>query len=620
MDSHPVEQSSTLRNQKKARHNPRKARRESLCLQHESAAEKTTTGDRELLQKIAHISNTISAAAITLPGPQAICQVAVTALVESCLYRSAAIYLLHDSAPRLMALAGMATAPPMFPRLALMVTQKGKPVTFPNHHVLAVPLPRRKEIFGVVLAAPGAQPPASVPRAKRSAGVRAADRALTALTTVANHLALILSGAMAYQVARDRATRLAAINEIGRMLSATTDLHLLYRIIHAQVKRVMDATVFYIALYNEQQNLLAFPYTADGDRIENVLDDLIEYPLGDGPTSWVVRERRPLIVTQPDNSIQNAGRSFGYVGQISQSAIHMPMLHGERMVGVISVQSYIPNAYSAEDIAVLEAIASQAAVAIENAQLIRRLQDAYVRQRELDRLKDEFILTASHELRTPLATIMGYLYLLKDFQGELDSTQADEFIAQALDSAEQLNMMVNNLMDASRLQGEHIQITLQPVALASLIQSLVANWRSIAGERIVDVMVPEGLIVLADAERLRQILGNLLSNAMKYTPADRPIQIRAEQNLPDPDHVTISVIDQGPGIAVGDQQRVFEKFVRLEETMKTSVRGTGLGLYICRQLVNAMGGDIWVESEAGSGAAFRFTLRVASGNQPIAVI
>jgi K+-sensing histidine kinase KdpD len=411
------------------------------------------------------------------------------------------------------------------------------------------------------------------------------------------------------------ATRLEVINEIGRVLSATTDLPLLYRVIHEQVNRVMDATVFYIALYNEQRSLLAFPYTADQHQVDNVFDDLIEYPLSEGPTSWVVRERRPLIVTQADDPVQSAGRPFGDEQRKSQSAIHMPMLRSERMIGVLSVQSYRPNAYSDEDMRTLEAIASQAAVTIENARLIQRLQDAYARQRELDRLKDEFIVTASHELRTPLATVMGYLYLLKDFSGELDSIQANEFIIQALNSAEQLNMMVNNLMDASRLQGEHTQSTLQPVALAPLVQSLVASWVSISGRRNLHVAISEGLIVLADSELLRQVLGNLLSNAVRYTPKDQPILIQAEPNLPVRGQAMISVIDHGPGIAVGNQQRIFEKFVRLEETRQTSMRGTGLGLYICRQLVNAMGGEIWVESEEGLGAAFHFTLRMGNSIQ-----
>jgi len=718
----------------------------------------------------------ISAAAATVLDPQAIGEIVVAALVHRFAYRSAALYLLRDGQPWLMALAGTPSPPPSFVPLTHTVTQTGQATTLPDESALGAPLGQRGDVFGALVVAPHRH------HTREHADGRDRERELATLAIIANYVAIALRGAFAYQesnqktselaaldrvmgmlgevadqrvtlrvisqaacdlclsehtaiflqgpngelrfvaghgphiariaccvspeegllgqcialgtplrvddvatnttyklrqdlvadlgvrsllcvplitqgvtigalvaastrpaffteehlerlmtfarqaalaiahtrqyqAARDSATRLEVLNAIGRVLGATTDLSVLYRVIHEQVKRVMDATVFYIALYDEQRRLLGFPYLADGERVESVFDDLIEYPLGEDPTSWVVRERRPLVVTGPDDPIQNAGRAFGDVDRRSQSAIHMPMIHQDRMVGVISAQSYVPNAYSEADIRMLEAIASQTAVAIENAQLIQRLQEAYVRQRELDRLKDEFILTASHELRTPLATVTGYLYLLKDFGGELESAQMNDFVSQALDSAEQLNVMVNNLMDASRLQGEHVQVVLQPVALAPLARSLVSIWSGFAGGRVLDVAIPDGLVVLADSARLRQVLGNLLSNAIKYTPKDCPVLIEAEANLPDPAYVTVSVIDQGPGIAVGDQQRVFEKFVRLEETMRTSVRGTGLGLYICRQLVNAMGGDIWVESEVGFGAAFRFTLRAAPGGQ-----
>lgn len=258
------------------------------------------------------------------------------------------------------------------------------------------------------------------------------------------------------------------------------------------------------------------------------------------------------------------------------------------------------------------------------------------RERELALLKDQFIIDANHELRTPIMALYGNIELLRLLGQRADEHQRDVMIDRALKSGDAVMRLLSSVMDAGAMASAKPQLTLKPISLAEMVYSVIDTFdpREIGepglderpiGARPMDVGVPANLVVMADETRLRQILLNLLSNALKYSAAGTRIQVGA-QALPAQRRsvfarlganeassgpmAQIGVRDFGLGVPPEDAPKLFNRFVRLERDIAGPVRGTGVGLYLCRVYTEAMGGRIWVESSGvpGEGSFFTFTL------------
>ena len=248
-----------------------------------------------------------------------------------------------------------------------------------------------------------------------------------------------------------------------------------------------------------------------------------------------------------------------------------------------------------------------------------QLESAYEQQLHLNELKDQFLLNVNHELRTPLTEIHGYLDLLTEYRGQLDESLQNTFIDHAVHGSEELLQLVGNVLDAIRGDAFRKAPQFEELSMAQMVNEVIALFEpNKQQEYDLTVHIPEALVVRADRQFLHQVLVNLLSNAFKYTPRGTAINVSAELCVTSRDNGTqeafpealICVQDAGPGIPPQDIQLLFGKFVRLKRDMVGSVRGTGLGLYISKQLVESMGGRIWVESTGvpGEGSRFYFTL------------
>jgi signal transduction histidine kinase len=254
----------------------------------------------------------------------------------------------------------------------------------------------------------------------------------------------------------------------------------------------------------------------------------------------------------------------------------------------------------------------QTAAARENARLYHELSVAHAQLRELDQLKDAFLLTASHEFRTPLTIMQGYLELLREMD-DASPEMRRSFLDKACRACDELVLLQANIMDASRLEVDAATLHFAYVALLDICTAVIELFEPLIlqEQRSIEIDIAPSIRVWTDEMRLKQVLHNLMANALRYSPPHTPIRVTAAVEQ---ESVRVSVIDRGLGIPVDQQEAIFDKFVRLDRDTYSTVRGSGLGLFITRQLVEAMGGTMSVESSGiqGEGSTFLFTLPLAT--------
>ena len=295
----------------------------------------------------------------------------------------------------------------------------------------------------------------------------------------------------------------------------------------------------------------------------------------------------------------------------------LPLECGQHQLGLFVLTFSAFYCFSTEEQRDLIQLASTYAAEIDHASITTELYQAYERQKELDRLKDEFIITASHELRTPLTSVQGFIELLINYSDVLDEEKRTYFLTTAQHECNELVRLVNMMLEASNTQTTAKSVKVQSVSLNATLTQVQETLAPTLIEqgRILHVDTPASLSVLADQKHLGQVLSNLLTNALKYSPPGSPLRIWTEQQ--ENTTLFVHVQDHGSGIPRDAQRNIFERFVRLERDMNSPVRGIGLGLPLCKHLLEAMGGQIWVESTGipGEGSTFSFSLKIPPEEQ-----
>ena len=292
-------------------------------------------------------------------------------------------------------------------------------------------------------------------------------------------------------------------------------------------------------------------------------------------------------------------------------ALYLPLVASRGTLGVLGVRPADARALEApEQGHQLETFANQTALALERAQLAEEAQQAQVRA-EADRLRDSLLSSVSHDLRTPLASITGAASSLLDADASLDARTRRDLLETLHEEADHLNRLVQNLLEMTRLESGALQLRQEWHPLEEVVGSALSRLAKPLRDRPVTTRLPEDLpLVPIHDVLIEQVLVNLLDNVVKHTPSGSPVELAAWASE---GGVTVSVADRGPGLAPGEAERIFDRFYRGQAA---SPRGFGLGLAICRGIIDAHGGRIWAENRPGGGVDFRFTLPIA-GSPPV---
>ena len=399
---------------------------------------------------------------------------------------------------------------------------------------------------------------------------------------------------------------LSILNTIATSVHKSLDLKEVYNI---ALDAIIGITAFdIIMIYLVDENTNEAVLQAHRGLTEDYIKRAGRIPCPKGVTWKVINSGELTLIDdlQKDPDLGPAGRALGH-----HTMLIVPIKHEEKTTGIIGFASRRVLELSSRDISLLSAIGNQIAVAIAKAKLYRNLKEANEQLKKLDNMKDEFLSVASHELRTPMSAIKGYVSMLLegDF-GEL-SHKAIGALTDVNTAVERLISLVNDMLDASRIAERRLIVKISEFDIGGICQEVADNMTSMVkdGEVKFTYREPadkERQLVSADIDKVRQVLFNLIGNALKFTQkGEVNIAHRFDVNL-----IITDVIDTGPGISPEDRGLLFQRFQQLNKNLSGNrLGGTGLGLYISRELVRAMGGDLWLErSEIGQGTTFSFSL------------
>ncbi|MBL7119586.1 MAG: PAS domain S-box protein [Dehalococcoidia bacterium] len=321
----------------------------------------------------------------------------------------------------------------------------------------------------------------------------------------------------------------------------------------------------------------------------------------DGVTRSIIISGQPVVV---DNADAYEGTNPTLISAGIKSYAGAPIKTKDVTTGVLFVHSRQPNAF-ADRLGLLTDLASQAAIAIENARLYKEASTVGA-LREADRLKTELLANVSHELRTPLTSIKGYCTSMLHFYDRLSDEDKRDSLEEINQASDRLTELIENLLQLSRLEAAGLHAEKEPTRIEPIISAALEDIQVKAKGYHFVTHAEESLPVIeVDPDRIRQVLENLLSNAVKCSPEGTEISVRCERKGQE---LVVSVRDQGVGIARKDIDRVFDRFYQVSPGLVQKGSGAGLGLTICKRIVEAHGGRIWAESKPKKGSTFIFTL------------
>jgi len=456
------------------------------------------------------------------------------------------------------------------------------------------------------------------------------DPDLRLLTTLTNSMSVALENARLFDEttlllaeAKQRATELSTVNSISKALASQLDADNLIQLVGDQLKDLFKANIVYLALLNPKTRMINFAY-----QYGEVMPSRI---LGDGLTSKIILTGEPLLLNKDvDEKTEQMG--VQRMGLPASSYLGVPIPVGDQNIGVLSVQSTEQeNRFNENDLRLLSTIASSVGVALRNATLFEEVKLAKREAESASRLaekaneaKSAFLSTVSHELRTPLTSVLGFAKIIQkrlnekifpivdksDAKTEKTISQISENLHVVISEGERLTHLINDVLDLAKIEAGKMDFNQENVSLPEVAERAIAATTALFDQkalkliRKIDTTIPE---IIGDKDKLIQVIINLISNSVKFTDEGAITCSVFKQN----NELIVSIADTGIGIAPEDFDAVFEQFKQVGgDTLTDKPKGTGLGLPICKEIVEHLGGRIWLESERGKGSTFSFALPI----------
>ena len=399
-------------------------------------------------------------------------------------------------------------------------------------------------------------------------------------------------------------SQMTSLYEVGKEISGDLDLERRLAVI-ANRAATMSAARGALIYLREAESDAYYPACADGVALGE--------PGGPAFTSGqglLGRSAQEQVALRDAAGPHGAGLVLPGVAGAVGSVLAVPLVDEQQVIGLLVLVDK-PDGFTAEDESFLTLFASQSAIAVRNSQL-------YEHTKSLDRLKSEFVAVVSHEIRTPLTSVKGAVELLADEHYFKNTEQQIKLLTIAHANTERLLVLINDILDFSRLESSSLPMSLELQRVEPIVTQIIQNLRTQLEERRIQletVLSPELPDVMIDGVRIAQVLTNLLSNAIKFSAPGGRIDVTAELWN---GAVRVSVRDHGEGISPQDLPKLFHKFSQIDSSATRKAGGTGLGLVICKGIIEQHGGHIAVESTPGEGSLFFFVLPPAGAASAVA--
>ncbi|MBE0662636.1 MAG: PAS domain S-box protein [Bacteroidales bacterium] len=401
---------------------------------------------------------------------------------------------------------------------------------------------------------------------------------------------------------------------IANAVNFTGNLVEISLLIQQELSKIIDTNNFLIALHNAEDNSISLPFMADQK------DHFPTFPAGKTLTGYVISNDLPLLVGEEEIRKLNAEGVIEIHGTVSKSWLGVPLRFKNDVIGALVIQDYEnPNAYTLNDLEIMKFVSNQIALSIEKKRAEDELRQAKEKAVESDKLKTAFLANMSHEIRTPMNAIIGFSDLLAD-KG-LNEEDRKNFIHIIQNNGNVLLNLIDDIIDMAKLEAGQLRIDKKVVNINEVLDELFnyfTEYRHKMDKSGIEVRFPNyhggKLELKTDSFRFRQIISNLINNALKFTEAGFielgytfQVPASAPEGTPDP-AITFYVKDTGVGIPEDKLNLVFDRFRQAYDSHARIFGGTGLGLTISRNLTEMLGGKIWVESTPGSGTVFYVSL------------